>query len=99
MPAATNLSATRRTLRALRRADRVTDAQAALATLALSTARALDDVLAGDGPSYAIAQTARAHLLTLQALLEQPEPATPDTIDQLLADIMRPGAGASDAPP
>jgi hypothetical protein len=98
MTAATNLSATRRTLRALRRAQRLTDVHAALATLAVSTARALDDVLAGSERRYVIAQIARAHQLALEALLAAPEPTAPDAIEQLLAEIMHPDAGSFATP-
>ena len=43
MPTATNLSSTRRTVRALRKQERLTEANAALAQLALTTAAALDE--------------------------------------------------------
>jgi hypothetical protein len=96
MGAATNVSATRRTLRTLRRTERLTEAHAALATLALTTARALDDVVVSEEKRYVVAQLSRAHLSALEALLSVPEPAAPDGFDQLLAEIMRPGLGAFD---
>ena len=75
MGAATNVSATRHTLRTLRRTERLTEAHA---TLALTTARALDDVVASDEKRYVVAQLSRAHLLALEALLSVPEPAAAD---------------------
>jgi hypothetical protein len=84
------MSATRRTLRAMRRAELLTEANAALAMLALTTARALDDVVRGDDKRYVVAQLSRAHLLALEALARVPEPPMPDAVDALLAEIMRP---------
>ena len=42
---------------------------AALVRLAETTATALDEVVAGDEKRYVVAQLARAHLLTVEALL------------------------------
>jgi hypothetical protein len=84
MPGVSNLTATRRTLRALRVAERVGDAEAGLAQLALTTAGALDEVVAGGEKRYVVAQLARAHLLTLQALLAVPGPEPEDGWDLLL---------------
>jgi hypothetical protein len=47
MAGVSNVSSTRRTIRALRRHEVLTEQHAALATLALTTAQALDDVVAG----------------------------------------------------
>jgi hypothetical protein len=91
MGAASNLSATRRTIRALRRHEMLTETHAALATLALTTARALDDVVAGDDKRYVVAQLSRAHLLALEALVAVvPEPSSPDAIDVWLAGLTQP---------
>jgi hypothetical protein len=97
MATATSLSSTRRMVRALRRTERLTDTHAALATLALTTAGALDDVVASDEKRYVVAQFARAHLLALGALLDLPEPAASDAFDDLLRELTRPGPGAFDA--
>jgi hypothetical protein len=51
---ATNLSATRRTVRALRATERLTDANSGLVTLALTTADALDDALSGAAKAYEV---------------------------------------------
>jgi hypothetical protein len=90
MSAATNLSSTRRTVRALRSQERVTEANVALATLAVTTAKALDDVLASGEKRYVVAQLARSHLLVLQALVATPEVVGPDGFDQFLAELARP---------
>jgi hypothetical protein len=97
MAAATNESSTRRMVRALRRGERLTDEHAGLATLALSTARALDDARARDARTYELAQMARAHLLALEALSAIPEPMVPDALDQWFADLATPGPGTTDA--
>jgi hypothetical protein len=84
---------TRRMIRALRRGERLTDAHAALPTLALTTARALGDVVASTERRYVVAQLARAHLLALGLIVTLPEPETPDAIDAFLAELLRPTPG------
>jgi hypothetical protein len=98
MAPSTNLTMTRRTIRALRRAERLTDTDAGLARLALTTAQALDDVLAQGEKAYAVAQASRVHLLALEALLALPAPVDSDAdgFDNWLAEISRPGPGAGD---
>jgi hypothetical protein len=99
MPVATNLSSTRRTVRALRKQERVTEANAALAQLALTTAAALDEVVAGGEKRYVVAQLARSQLLALRALLATPEVAGPDGFDAFLRDLATPRHTEDDAPP
>jgi hypothetical protein len=98
MATATNVSSTRRTVRALRRVGALTDAHAAHATLALTTARALDDALDTNEKRYVIGQLARAHLLAVDALAALAEPSPPDAFDAFLAGLGRPGAGDNDTP-
>ena len=91
----TNLTATKRTVRALRRPERVGEADAAAICLAESTAGALDAALsAGAGPS-AVAALARAHGAALAALREETTP-TPDNLafERLMADALRPTPGS-----
>jgi hypothetical protein len=99
MLAASNLSSTRRTVRALRKQERVTEANAALAQLVLTTAGALDDVLSSGEKRYVVAALARSHLLALQALLSTPEVAGPDGFDAFLRDLATPRRTDDDAPP
>jgi hypothetical protein len=93
MPTATNLSSTRRTLRALRRRGGLTDANVALATLSLSTARALDEVLAGGDHRGVVDRLARAHLAVLQALEASTPEASSDPFSELIAELSTPSAG------
>ena len=65
----TKLSITRRTAAALGKGSRLGPEHAALVRLAETTATALDEVVAGDEKRYVVAQLARAHLLTVEALL------------------------------
>jgi hypothetical protein len=95
MSSATNLSATRRTLSALRRSERLTEQHAGLARLALSTARALDVAQAGGAKAYEIAQASRAHLLALEALASIPEPMSPDAFDRFVAELSLPSGDDS----
>jgi hypothetical protein len=74
----------------LRQQERVTEANAALATLAMTTAKTLDDVLVSGEKRYVVAQLARSHLLVLQALLATHEAGGPDGFDQFLAELARP---------
>jgi len=95
MASASNLSSTRRTVRALRQSERLTESTVALATLALTTARALDDVVASDEKRYVVAQLSRAHLLALEALTSIERLAPPDAVDELLASLTAATAGSS----
>jgi hypothetical protein len=95
MTPTSNVSSTRRTVRALRAAERLTDANAGLVTLALTTAAALDDARSGSAKAYEIAQLARCHLSALEALERSPEPMVPNGLDRLLADLATPGFGDS----
>src|SRR5262249_55543169 len=90
MAAASNVSSTGRTIRALRRVEHLTEANIALATLALTTARALDDGIASDAKRYVVAQLSRAHLLALEALVALPEPRSPDAVHEFLSELMDP---------
>jgi hypothetical protein len=65
----------------------------ALATLALTTARALDEVVASSEKRYVVAQLSRAHLLALEALTSIDKPETPDLVDQFLANLLVSSAG------
>lgn len=96
MPAASNLSSTRRTIKALRQSERITEANIALAQLALTTARSLDEVVASGERHYIVDRLARAHLFVLKALAETPEPDGPDPFAELLAEMMRPTPGTAD---
>jgi hypothetical protein len=97
MPVGSNLQATRATVRALRRAERVTEADAALVRLAESTAAALDEARAGDAKPYAVAAVARAHRDVLGALLARADGRAPtDDIDELLQAAMTPTPGTPD---
>jgi hypothetical protein len=91
-----NLSATRRTVRALREAEQITDRHAGLVQLAESLARTLDEVLASDDKRYVVAQLARAHQAALGAFLGIAEPVVAEPIEQLLAHLGGPGGGSFD---
>jgi hypothetical protein len=69
-----NLTAARRTVRALRQAERVTEAHAGLCKLTETLAEQLDQVVEGGEKRYVVAQLGRAYLLALGALLAVPEP-------------------------
>ena len=92
MAVSTNLSATKRTVRALRRAERVGEADAASIRLAESTAAALDAALTAGAAPSALAALARAHGAALAALREEPTPAT-DALDGFLAALTMPTPG------
>jgi len=96
MPTASNLSSTRRTIKALRTAERITESNIALATLALTTARALDEVLASGTKHYTVDRLARAHLSVLQALEAALGPEAPDAFAELLSEITTPTPGRTD---
>ncbi len=98
MPAASNLSSTRRTIKALRRSERITEANIALAQLALTTARSLDEVVASGERHYVVDRLARAHLFVLKALAETPEPDGPDPFGELLTQMMAPTPGTPEEP-
>ena len=97
MPARTNASATRATLRTLRSQERLLPEHAGLAQLAITTAKALDLTLSDEaGKKYAVAQVARAHLGALLAVLECESPRTPDAWDAVVAEALRPTPGVPD---
>jgi hypothetical protein len=79
-------------VRALRQSERLTEANMALAPLAFTTARALDEVIASDEKKYVVAQLSRAHLSTLEALASLASPESPDVVDQFLAELLTPSA-------
>ena len=85
MTAETNLGSTRRMVRALRQSERLTESNIALSTLALSTARALDEALTSGERRYVVDRLSRAHLAALQALERIPGPDGPDPFSELLA--------------
>ncbi len=95
MPAATNLSSTRRIVKVLRQSERLTESNIALGTLVLSTARALDEVLASGEKRYVVDRLSRAHLAALQALERTLGPDGPDPFAELLAEIMRATPGTA----
>jgi hypothetical protein len=90
MPAATNPSTTRRQIKALRQAKRVTESNIAVAQLALSTARGLDEVLASGTKHYTVDRLARAHVSVLLPLAEAPGPGEPDAWDELFRPFTTP---------
>lgn len=95
-----NLSATRGTVRSLRRAEVLVDVDAAFIVLAETTARMLDDALAEEERAYALAPLARAHADALRCLVDRAEAARPnDHLDRLLAAAMTPTPGTPEAPP
>ena len=55
-------------VRALQQSERLTESNIALGTLALSTARALDQALGSGERRYVVDRLARAHLAALKAL-------------------------------
>lgn len=93
MPAASNLSSTRRMIKALRASERITESNIAVATLALTTAQSLDEVLASGTKHYTVDRLARVHLAVLQALEDAPAPDGPDTFAELMAAITTPTPG------
>jgi hypothetical protein len=68
----------------------LTDSGAALATLALTTARALDEVVAGSEKRYVVAQICRAHREVLEALEHLERPYEPDAFDAFIAALSTP---------
>jgi hypothetical protein len=95
MAPVTNLSATKRTVAALRRRSRLGAEHAGLVMLASSTARALDEVVAGDVKPYVIPQLARAHLLALQALLGLEPGTTVDPFTAFVAGLATPSVDSA----
>lgn len=92
--AVTNLSSTRRMVRALRQSEQLVEGNMALATLALATAKALDDAVATGAQPYAIDRLARAHLGALKALDEVTVADTgDDPFTALLAEMGTPTRG------
>jgi hypothetical protein len=94
MGTASNLSSTRRMIRALRRSERLTDAQCRA-----GDARVDDGAGAGRrGREHRATLRGRAACVgafPLGALVTLPESETPDAIDRFLADLMRPSAAGS----
>ena len=78
MRSVTNLSATRRTVRALRASERVGEADAGLIRLAETTAAALDNATKDDAPAYAVAKAATAHREALKTLIDYTWTQPPD---------------------
>ena len=94
--AVTNLSSTRRMVRALRESEQLVEGNMALATLALTTAKALDDAVATGAQPYAIDRLARAHLGALKALEELPGRAdVDDPFAELLRELGTPTLGSA----
>ena len=69
---------------------------AAFATLALTTAKALDEVVASGEKRYVVAQLARSHLLALETLQHLEVPAEPHAFAHFLEKISRPSGGRFD---
>jgi hypothetical protein len=93
MAKTSNLSATRRTVRGLRAAERLTATEAGFAQLALTSAAALDDTLAADTAPYAVASLVRAHRDALATLADHAQVYEPDALDALLAAATKPTLG------
>ena len=94
-----NLSATRRSVRAARKAGFVDETDAGLVCLAETLAQALDEAMTSGEKVYGLAQAARVHLAVLQALTARPAPQPPvDLFGAFLAELCQPGAGAIEEP-
>jgi hypothetical protein len=89
-----NLSSTRRTVAALRRGSRLGPEHAALVQLAESTAAALDDVITGAEKRCVVAQLARAHLLTVGALMSAADAEHLDPFAAFVAGLATPAVPA-----
>ena len=98
MGTVTNLSSTRRMVRAMRQSERLTESNIALGTLAVSTARALDEALVSGERRYVVDRLARVHLAALQALEQLPGSDTPDPFAELLRELSVPTPGTPDTP-
>jgi hypothetical protein len=96
--AATNLSSTKKMVAALQRSERVTESNVGLATLALTTARALDEVLGSDEKRYVLDRLARAHLAVLLALEQSSPPAEDDDWALFMAAVTTPTPGETAGP-
>jgi hypothetical protein len=96
MGAVTNVSATRRTVRALREAERLTEADAAMVQLVRTTARALDDAVASGEKAYGIGKASTSHREALKTLLDYAQPEPPDSFDVFLAELRMPTPGTTD---
>jgi hypothetical protein len=96
MPARTNVSSTRRTVATLRRLSRLGPEHAAVVALAESTARALDEAVESDEKKYALASTARAHLLALEALFRAGSETPLDPFAAFVAGMAVPTLGIPD---
>jgi len=91
-PATRNAAALERTIRALRDADRIEPADAALVAAARTLARALDEA----GSPYTAATVARIHLEAIRLLAGRPAPE-PDELDAFLASLRRDASPVRDA--
>ncbi len=83
-------------IRALRERERITESNIAFATLAMSTARTLDEVLAGEEKRYIVDKLARAHLLALRALDDAPGPEESDAWAEVMKAALTPTPGTPD---
>jgi hypothetical protein len=81
-------------IKALRESERITDSNVALATLALTTAKALDEVTGSGQRAYIVDRLARAHLSVLKALEDCQAPDAPDAFANLFAEMSTPGYGS-----
>lgn len=82
-------------IKALQASERITESNIAVATLALTTARSLDEVLAIGTKHYTVDRLARVHLAVLKSLEDAPAPDEPDTFAELLAEITKPTPGTT----
>lgn len=102
--APTNLSATRKVVRELRAAERISPDLAGLVQLAICSAEILDDALEADTPAYALSALVRTHRDSLVTLLDRAvtyQSDALDELDELLARAMTPSPGTrgnDDAP-
>jgi hypothetical protein len=99
--APTNLSATRKMIRELRAAERISPDMAGLVQLALTSAAVLDDALTADTAAYAVASLVRAHHDMLVTLSDRCVVYQSDALDEMLARAMMPTPGTPNgsAPP
>jgi hypothetical protein len=93
MAARTNRTALASTVRALRRAERLEPADAALVRLAEVLAGQLDGMIAAGEKAYALAAVARVYFAVEEALRVVPPPPAPDAFAELLRELATPEAG------
>jgi hypothetical protein len=83
-------------LRELRRREMLTESNIALAALAETSARELDDAMASGAKGYALDRLMRCHLMVLRELVTLPEPTTEDSFSAFVAELSTASAGGFD---